>query len=402
MFPGGELLCLEEMGSNGISSNCGLNVETCINDLTDDCLLIVVQFLENWADRDAFGLTCKRWLKIQSGVRHSLKCHFPHTSDASQNCFKYLVKLLARFPALHSVSLAGCTEIPDSALTVFQTAGSKVQCLSLDCCFGITDEGLAYICNGCTALISLSLYRCNVSNIGLGYIARGCSNLEIINLSYCQGISDSGMAVLAEGCPGLKVVTISYCRNIQGEGFEKHLSLLCLEAESCHLTDAGLCEIAKGGSLQYLNLSNSRSGIGLGSRGLASIGMGCSNLEFLHLRMCRSLDDSAVIEISKGCPLLKEWNMAVCPQVRVAGWHAVAVHCRNLQILHVNRCKHFCDRSMFFVRSGCPKLSSLHLHGCPNLTSMAVEVFKQARNNVLIIPHECMSAGPCLDNFVNK
>lgn len=400
--------CFKEMANKEICSTYGLKGNSCkddlpgetsIDDLSDDCLSIIINSLENWADREAFGLTCHRWLKIQSGVRRSLRFQF--NENATQNCIKYLSKLLHRFTALQSISLAGCTRIPDVALTAFQSAGLNLQRLSLDCCFSITDEGISHICHGCTALVSLSLYRCKISDMGLEYIARNCSNLSTVNLSYCPGISDSGIAGLGKGCPGLRVVNISYCRNIQGDGFNKYLSLQYLEADSCRLTDAGLSEAVEGGSLQYINLSHSQSRSGFELRGFSYIGISCPNLEFLHLRMCRGLDDSAVIEISRGCPLLKDWNLAVCPQVTVAGWEAVALNCKKLEILHVNRNRYFCDRSLLFLKSGCPKLSFLYLNGCPKLKPITVELFKQARSFVRIISAECMIPGP-VDKFLQE
>eukprot|EP00253_Pinus_taeda_P016964 PITA_16964 len=323
------------MAGNGDDSSCGFIGETCINNLPDECLTIVVKFLENWVDRDAFGLTCHRWLKIQSGIRRSVKIQSRDSLSTSHNFSKYLGRLFDRFTALHSVSLSGCTEIPDSALTVFQSA-------------------------------------------------------------------DSGIAVISERCPELRSVIISFCRNIQGEGFEKNLSLQCLEAESCCLTDAGLSKTVKGGSLQFLNLSHLHNSIAIGLRGFGCIGMACTNLQFLYMRMCRTLENLAVIEISKGCPLLKEWNLAVCQEVSVAGWQGVAQNCRNLEILHVNRCRHFCNTSMHSIKNGCPKLSSLYLHGCPNLTSTTVELFKQSRSAVRIIPQECMCVAPFADKFLKK
>ncbi|GLJ13102.1 hypothetical protein SUGI_0205190 [Cryptomeria japonica] len=400
MFCFREPVCFEGMDNDGICSIYELRGETCIDDLPNECLLNVVRFLMHCADQDAFGLTCQRWLKIQNEARCSIKFQFRDMS--APNCTKYLSKLLDRFPALISVSLVGCTEISDSALALFPSAGLKLKSILLDCCFSITDDGLSHICNNSKGLSSLSLYRCNISDIGLEHVARSCPNLEIINLSYCANVSDSGIAALGEGCLGLKIVNISFCKNIQGIGFKKCLFLQYLDADSCRLTDDGLCAIPNGSSLQYLNLSHSRNLIDLGSRGFSCIGMACSNLQFLHTRMCRTLDDSAVIEISRGCPLLKEWNLAVCPQVTVVGWKEVALNCRNLEILHVNRCRHFCNRSLLFLRSGCPKLSSLYMHGCPNLNPLTVELFKQARCFVRIILEENMCAGFCVDEFVKN
>ncbi|KAH9313729.1 hypothetical protein KI387_022356, partial [Taxus chinensis] len=202
VFRVSELLCLKGMASNGICSSYDVRGETCIDDLPNECLSNVVKFLFDWADREAFGLTCHRWLKIQGEVQRSIKFHFHNTP--APNCSKWLFKLLCRFPALHSVSLSGCTKISDSALSLFRSAGLKLQKISLDCCYSISDYGLSHICDGSTALLSLSLYRCSISDVGLEHVARGCPNLEIINLSSCDSVSDSGIAALAEGCLGLK------------------------------------------------------------------------------------------------------------------------------------------------------------------------------------------------------
>ncbi|GJY22702.1 RNI-like superfamily protein [Tanacetum coccineum] len=68
--------------------------------------------------------------------------------------------------------------------------------------------------------------------------------------------------------------------------------------------------------------------------GLAAIGLGlASNLKILFYE-CRFIKDDAIIEISKRCPLLQEWNLSVCVQIGIRGWESIGMYCINLETLH--------------------------------------------------------------------
>ncbi|KAK8930683.1 F-box/LRR-repeat protein 12 [Platanthera zijinensis] len=143
--------------------------------LTEDCLVSIFQNLHNRSDRNAFGLTCRRWLHIQNVSRRSL-----------------LPTLLDRFAHLSSVSIAGSTELSDSAFARLKNLKSSLQSLSLYCCFNITDDGLTLVAMQCVRLLSITLYRCNITDIGLEIIANYCKLLENLNVSYCMNITDRG------------------------------------------------------------------------------------------------------------------------------------------------------------------------------------------------------------------
>ncbi|OVA05150.1 Leucine-rich repeat [Macleaya cordata] len=376
-----------------------INITTSIMNLPDDCLLHIFQGLEIGTDRDSFGLTCQRWLQIQNSSRRSLQfnCALNRTplsqSRPNINSF-HINKLLTRFQQLSMLSLSGCTELSDLGIGHLQFFGSNIQTLYLDCCFMISDVGLSVVASGCPCLTSISLYRCNVTDIGLESLAKSCSSLQNVNLSYCTNLSDCGIRFLSQECRQLCSVIISYCKKVTGTGFNGCSETLSyVEADSCKLEPDGISGIVSGGGLEYLNLS-SLSWCILGD-GLVRIGEGFAmKLRVLNLRMCRNASNEAVMTISKGCPALQEWSLALCHEIKLHGWEAIGLNCHNLKILHVNRCRNLCDRGFQALRDGCKRLSVLHMNRCPRISHLAIEMFKCRRADVEIREEELICIGP--------
>lgn len=385
---------MENLCANDVSTSLMMH-------LPDDCLILIFTSLSDYTDRESFGLTCRRWYRIQNITRRSLQfsCSFQLNitslswgSGPAVNSL-HLSRLLTRFQHLHSLSLSGCTELPDSGLSHLQLYGSNLRYLNLECCFGITDQGLEFVGSGCPLLISVSLVRCYINDDGLKRLAEYCTCLREVNLSYCSSISDYGIRCLTQHCRDLQSLMISHCRRVTGSGFKGcSPSLTCLEAESCKLEVEGIGDVVSGGGLQYLNVSSLLSHIR--GNGLAHIGLGsAAGLLVLNLRLCRDVGDESIITISRGCPLLEEWNLSLCHGVKISGWESIALYSNNLQRLHVNRCRNFCDHSLQALRQGCQKLAVLYMGLCFRITPTAVELFKLYRGEVEIKGEEIMSVG---------
>lgn len=370
--------------------------------LPDDCLLCIFQHLDCGPDRESFGLTCRRWLQIQNLNRRSLQFQCSLTmlniSSLSQNNTQIstfqLYRLLNRFQQLESLSLSGCTELPDSGLALLPPHGSKLQSLNLDCCFRITDNGLSFVASGCSSLVILSLYRCNVTDYGLEALSNSCVALEDLNLSYCPRISDYGIRTISQKCRHLRAIRISYCRNLTGAGFQGcSQTLTYLEADSCRLEPNGIRSILSGGGLEYLSVCNLTWCIHVD--GLVAISVGfAAKLRVLNFRFSRTIGDNCIMAIAKGCPLLQEWNLALCHGVMIGGWESIASHCHNLKTLHVNRCRNLCDRGLQALRTGCKCLSILYITRCSQISAVALEIFKLARGNVEVKEEEIMCICP--------
>lgn len=377
------------------------DISTTIMDLPDDCLVFIFRCLTCGSDRDAFGLTCHRWLEIQNRNRQSLQfdCSLTHfkvpLSGTPHRIATYeLCMVLNRFQHLQSLSLSGCTELNDLGLKQLQHYGSSLRALYLDCCLKITDIGLCYVASGCPSLKFISLYRCNITDMGLETLAKSCLALEDVNLSYCSSITDQGARFIVKNCFQLCAVRINNCKGINGVGFSGcSQTLIYLEAESCKLEPEGISSIVRGGGLEYLNISNLSWSIH--GDGLAAIGAGFgARLLVLNMRLCRTISDDSVSVIAKGCPSLVEWNLALCHDIRVAGWESIALNCHNLEKLHVNRCRNLCDRGLQALRNGCKRLSVLYMNGCSRISSISIELFRLSRSNVVIKEEECLTIGP--------
>ncbi|XP_027162985.1 F-box/LRR-repeat protein 12 [Coffea eugenioides] len=384
--------------------NCYEDCLTSIMQLPDDCLYFIFHWLDSASDRESFGLTCHRWLQIQNSSRRRLQfqCSFTKLDipSLSQSSMKidafYLHRLLNRFQKLHYLSLSGCIEMPDFGLRQLLNYGSQLQTLHLHCCFGITDHGISLVASGCPSLTTISLYRCNVTDIGLKTLSESCLALKDVDLSYCSLISDQGIRALAKNCRHLRAVCMTNCRSVTGVGFMGcSQSLTFLEANGCKLEPGGIMAIVSGGGLEYLNLSCLWWCIG--RDGLTAIGAGfATKLKVLDFRSCRTIGDNSIIAIAKGCPLLQEWNLALCHEITRAGWEAIGVNCHHLEKLHVNRCRNLCDEGLQALRYGCKKLSVLYMSiskSC-NISSTALEIFRCSRGDVKILEEEVMSIAP--------
>ncbi|KAL0390317.1 UNVERIFIED_CONTAM: F-box/LRR-repeat protein 12 [Sesamum calycinum] len=350
-------------------------------------------WLESSNDRESFGLTCHRWLHIQNSSRRSLQfqCSFTQLNPTSLsrpsttiNTF-HLYRLLCRFPQLQSLSLSGCIELPDSGLSLLLTYGLKLESLHLDFCYGITDHGFSFIAGGCPLLTIISLYRCNVTDIGLESLSQSCSTLKDVNLSFCSLISDHGIRALSQNSRHLRSVNISYCRNVTGVGFQGcSQTLAYLEADSCKLEPEGILAIVSGGGLEYLNISKLKSCIH--GYVLTTIDVGfISKLRVLNFRLWTTIGDDAIAKIAEGCPLLEEWNLDYCFEIRISGWESIGSKCRNLERLHVNRCRNLSDQGLQALRDGCRRLRKLYLGRCRLISSISIEMFKYLRSDVQIM-----------------
>nr|TKS18347.1 hypothetical protein D5086_0000000160 [Populus alba] len=161
---------------------------------------------------------------------------------------------------LQYLSSSGCSEMPDSCLSFLQSYALKFLSLNLDCCFGITDNGLSLV-------------------------AASCSSLEHVNLSYCPLVSDSGRARI-QSCCQLEAVNVSHCRGVNGSGLGGFSPTSThIDADSCKLEPEGIIGIVSGGGggVEHLECFSYEM---VEQLGLQDVGIGCNKLEKLHVNLC--------------------------------------------------------------------------------------------------------------------
>ncbi|KAF5802765.1 putative leucine-rich repeat domain superfamily [Helianthus annuus] len=94
------------------------------------------------------------------------------------------------------------------------------------------------------------------------------------------------------------------------------------------------------------------------------------------------------------CPLLKEWNLSLCTEIKLSGWESIGKYCHNLEKLHVNGCRGLCDRGLIALRNGCKRLSVVYITRCQQVSMLAITLFKIARWDVEMKLEEVMCIMP--------
>nr|XP_043638304.1 F-box/LRR-repeat protein 12-like [Erigeron canadensis] len=362
---------------------------SCITHLRDEDLCLIFDKLYKTCDRESFGLTCRRFLEIQNSNSKCLelgRSSWPKRTRVIYDGTDPLIldKLLNRFRNVESLSFTHCDKLSDSDLTRLQEYGSKLQSLSLSYCRLVTDIGLTSVASGCPFLSIISLRECSISDHGLEILTKSCKSLTEVNLNGCSSITDKGILSLNQNCREIRAISIAGCKEIRGVGF-KGISptLIILEANSCDFDLAGVTGIISGGGLKYLNLSYSYKR----EQGLAILVSGsASNLRILDLMRCNFVDDAAIESISKGCPLLEEWNLSFCDEIGISGWESIGLNCHNLEIIYVHGCKKLCDKGLLALGNGCERLSKVYMNTKygKNITRSGKLMFKTQRPDVKI------------------
>nr|CAD1816962.1 unnamed protein product [Ananas comosus var. bracteatus] len=173
-------------------------------------------------------------------------------------------------------------------------------------------------------------------------------------MSWIEECYNREIGTLVRACPVIHAGMISYCLRINGTGFKGSSSNLAyLESDSYMLSLLrGLVGSPEWRGLEYLNASNLKNWLGG--------------------------------QNSEGSPLLEEWSLTLCHEVRFPGWLVIGLNCKKLTLLDASRRRNLCNRRLQALRDGCDHLEVLHTNGCAKVTSTGLEIFKIMRYNVAI------------------
>ncbi|KAF8047881.1 hypothetical protein N665_2785s0003 [Sinapis alba] len=175
---------------------------------------------------------------------------------------------LSRFEKLNSLSVAGIESVHDVVVGFFTSRGSNLTDLSLASCIGVND-GTIWI------------------------VGRFCPNLEALDISELDNLTDASLKEITDGCRSLN--SVKFTRNrFSDEGIAAFL-------EVC------------GGSLNNLCLNNVRN---VGQETAISLAKYCKRLHYLDLSWCRKLTEEELRRITSCCSLLRSLKLFGWTQVR--------------------------------------------------------------------------------------
>jgi hypothetical protein len=233
-----------------------------------------------------------------------------------------------------------CTDV--SLLAVAQNP--NLQHLDLTQCERITDDGVVKVAHGCPELRYISLAECNITDasilaLGAAVDAQGSgyviSPYPLSNLpSYLPS------SYFSCSCYHLETVRLAYCREIGNEALHKlargcpRVHTLDLSNCSARITPEGLrVALRTWTRLQTLRLK----GFHLSTESIID-GVHPS-LKVLNLSWCRNIEDAVLVDIASACPALEHCDITRCTKITNDAVTKLAEKCSNLRQLNLTGCK---------------------------------------------------------------
>ncbi|CAH9103229.1 unnamed protein product [Cuscuta europaea] len=308
----------------------------------------------------------------------------------SNNCLSSILKL----PNLEDLSLEGCYGIDDDSLIALKQGCKSLEKLNMSSCQNVSPVGLSSLTSsaGCIRQLTLSygspvtlalseslqklsmlqsvkLDGCQVKCCGLKAIGNWSVSLRELSLSKCPGVTDEGLCSIVTKHRELLKLDITCCRKITHKSISNITnfcsSLTSLRMESCALVprEAFVLIGQRCKFLEELDLTDNE----IDDEGLESISK-CSGLLSLKLGICLNISDKGLVPIGECCPKLKELDLYRSFGVTDSGIDAIAHGCLSLEMINIAYCNQITDHS-FVSLSKCLNLSTLESRGCPLLTS---------------------------------
>ncbi|KAI3644489.1 hypothetical protein MP228_010653 [Amoeboaphelidium protococcarum] len=186
-------------------------------------------------------------LSLRNCTSNITKLDLSHLAEITEHS---LCPLLMQMKYLRCINLKGCKQVGDSVLRTIATycphierlrlAGTKItdyglmwisqsaitnlQYLDLNCCNGISDQGIIAVVQSQSELRWIDLTRQNkhksaalVTDASIMAVAQNCPRMELLDLSYCSQITDAPLIAITEQCNRLKSLSLKGLNFITAE-----------------------------------------------------------------------------------------------------------------------------------------------------------------------------------------
>ncbi|CAN1169268.1 EIN3-binding F-box protein 1 [Linum perenne] len=284
---------------------------------------------------------------------------------------------------LKSFTVTSCRGATDAGLESVAKGCPNLRQFCLRKCAFLSDSGLVAFVKASAALESMQLEECHrITQFGFFGSLLNCGmKLKAVSLASCLGIKDLDAGVsVPSPCESLRLLSICNCPGF-GDGSLSFLGKLCPQLQNLELT--GLQGVSDSGLLEV---------IGSCKAGLVKVNLsGCINLsdrivmemsehhgwtlEKLNLEGCSKITDASLVAIAKGCLLLSDLDVSRC-SITDAGIAALAASSGllGLQVFSVSGCPMVSDKSLpSLVKLG-QSLLGLSLQHCNAISSSSVEL----------------------------
>jgi F-box and leucine-rich repeat protein 2/20 len=287
--------------------------------------------------------------------------------------------------------------------------------LRLDRCHKVTDSAFDimqspfHVLAGCLSLRSISLEGCPQITGHIVHSLNGvCRNLRNLNLSQCKQIESAAIQEIFDH-DQLTILNLSFISEVSDVAFCKLPMILSdssplspleiLNLGNSKITDESLFRMAYLGALLEIRLQFCS---GLTDNGIVALVKHCRQLQCIDLKSC-AITSISVEAVAIGCKDLRRLDLSWCGDVNDSGRASLvfvtlalayiectiaiallAAKCTHLDTLCLVWCSQLTDDSMLSLLS-LPRLDTVEVQGCFNITEKAVERLRNNRTGVNVV-----------------
>nr|XP_046250511.1 dynein regulatory complex subunit 6 isoform X3 [Scatophagus argus] len=293
-----------QMTVNGfryISAGCPSLKEIVINDmptLSDSCVLTLIA-----------RCRCLTAISLLDA---------PHLSDVA-------FKAIAEVAKLKTFSTEGNSQLTDISWAALCSSSHGLHRLHAAECPRMTDASLKSVAT-LKNLQHLDISLCNkVSDIGIQFLTEGSSTTKLreLNVSHCTHITDISVMRIAQRLCKLYHLNLSYCERLTDRSLEflSGSSVCSLDISGCNIQDRGLAAL-EAVCLKKLILAEcvyiTDIGIEMTDMAVQYLTSGSQYLRELDVSGCVLLTDRTLRHLEKICPPLCSVTMACCNSISKA------------------------------------------------------------------------------------
>ncbi|KAE9462601.1 hypothetical protein C3L33_05514, partial [Rhododendron williamsianum] len=232
--------------------------------------------------------------------------------------------------------------------------------------------GLKFLLQACElTLEELTLRSWALSNMGISDLAQYLSNLTSIDLDGHFGLTSVTFYTLTKSCPLLEILKMTDSRGQEIDTFSpdhlhKNYRLRHLDiSDNMWMNDTTLKNFGQVcPNLQFLNVCRCRQ---LTNFGIGEVLRGCPEIRQLNINCLEVSDifgrysDHSVVNLKT----LNAWGT----QINDKGMAMIGNGCQNLQYLDIGYCHEVTEKGVMEVVRNCSRLRDINLIGCKKLST---------------------------------
>lgn len=266
------------------------------------------------------------------------------------------IEEVASLSFLKTLSLKNAVDIEDCVIEEIASIHTlKVLNLSST---QVSDDGLMLLCE--LELEALNLSKCeNLTDDGMYWLQR-MNSLKKLDISSCPGITSAGIEHLTR-LPNLKHLYLQDVKPI-GSSVLNKIKVTMLSLRDCHwATDDTLRDLISCSSLLSINLRNC---VQITDAGLRSL-MQHRSLKCVNLRGCTQITDYG-LWVMASFPRMEDLDLSFLNRITDGGLVQLS-KARNLRRLVLDWCHGMTVDGLKEIRKGCRQLTELSIKGCHNM-----------------------------------